>query len=178
MPACPACWMSLSTEAPAGSAAKQYDGTWRTAADSSQSPGTSFRSAAAARSGYIVRSPSESTSTTIVPVRPRRCTRTSTPRPVSSLASASPTGSSPTQPMNRAGTSALANAATLAALPPRVRRMTAGLSVPCLAGPADHTTMSSTRSPTVTRTPGDSGIKLSMAGRYHTVVTTPPVPPG
>src|SRR6185437_13461497 len=101
----------------------------------------------------MVRSPSLSTRTTIVPVRPRRCTRTSTPRPVSSAVSVSATGSAPTHPMKRAGTRALANAATFAALPPRARRMTDGLSVANLAGPAGHTTTSSTRSPTVTSTP-------------------------
>ena len=73
--------------------------------------------------------------------------------------------------MNRAGTApgtaARANAATFAALPPLVRWITAGLSVPCLAclaawppccpaaGPAGHTTTSSTRSPTVTSTPAN-----------------------
>ena len=121
--------MSLSTDIPAGSAAKQYDGACSTAADSSQSSGTSARSADAARSGYIVRSPPESMSTTTVPVLPRRCTRTSTPCPASSLVSTSAAGSSPTQPMNRAGIRALANTATFAALPPRERRMTQGLSV-------------------------------------------------
>jgi len=69
-PACPACPTSRSTEAAAGSAAKQYDGACSTAADSSHAPGTSARSAAAARSGYIVRSPPGSMSTTTVPVLP------------------------------------------------------------------------------------------------------------
>src|ERR1700722_5471901 len=162
-PAPPASATSRSTADAAGSAAKPYDGTCRKAAPASQEDGTTASSAAAARSGYLVRSPSPSPSPTIVPVRPRRCTRTSTPRPASSAHSMSPAGSAPTQPMNRAGTAlgdaADANAATFAALPPLVRWMTAGLSVACLAGDAGQTTTSSTRSPTVTRTPapGTSG---------------------
>jgi hypothetical protein len=123
----------------------------------------------------MVRSPSPSTSTTIVPVRPRRCARTSTPRPTSSAHSMSPARSAPTQPMNLAGTAARANAATFAALPPRVRWMTARLSVACLAGPPGHTTTSSTRSPTATRTPAAApGGPGSGTANQVTIARAPP----
>ena len=78
-------------------------------------------SADAPRSGNIVRSPSGVTSTTIVPVAPPRCTRTSTPAAASSAVRSRPASSSPTRPTNRVGVRPAAKAATFAALPPRQR---------------------------------------------------------
>ena len=49
----------------------------------------------------IVRSPDPSSSSTIAPVRPPRCTTTSTPSPARTSVSICPAGSSPTCPMNR-----------------------------------------------------------------------------
>ena len=119
-------------------------------------------SAAAARSGNIVRSPSASTSTTTQPVRPPRWRRTSTPARARSASRARPVASSPTRPMNRAVAPAVTAAmATVAPLPPRARCTAAGLSVPRRVGPAVHTTTSSTRSPmTVT-----FGGRWSVTGR-------------
>ena len=133
---------------------REYAERWTAAAPEIQESGTSANCAAAARSGYIVRSPEPSTMRTIVPVRPCRWTLASTPAVASSRTSASPIASSPTRPMKRTAVPRLlAKAATLEADPPRVRRIRAGLSVPDHGTPSDQTTTSSTRSPIHTRAP-------------------------
>ena len=88
-----------------------------------------------------------------MPVRPARCTRTSTPSAASDATNCSPSASSPTRPMNRtAQPMRAAAAATLAALPPRRRSIRAAVSVPRAGGPVAWITTSSSRSPTTPST--------------------------
>ena len=141
--------MNSTVLRPIGSAHSEYAGTWTHETPSTHSASTGPSCEAAPRSGNIVRSPSASTSTTIVPVTPLRCTRTSTPDAARSAARRSPTPSSPTRPTKRTGQPArAAAAATLAPLPPAERVITAGVSVPRAGALARRTTTSSTRSPT------------------------------
>ncbi len=95
----------------------------------------------------------------MLPVRPARCTRTSTPAASSSAVRAAPRASSPTRPTKRlAAPVAAAKTATFAALPPRVRSTRPGLSVPCRSGPSVQTTTSSTTSPMQTSTGPSSAL--------------------
>ncbi len=137
-PASPASRSAAARRSAAGSAAKPYDGTCRKAAPSSQEAAPrSARRRPRGRGTWCARRRrrrarrSSRSARAAAPARPRHgrpARRTARP----------PAGSAPTQPMNRAGTAPAprrANAATFAALPPLVRWITAGLSVPCLASP-------------------------------------------
>src|SRR5262249_34856352 len=112
--------------------------------------GTAVSAVEAPRSVNIVRSPTGATSTTMVPVRPTRCTLASTPAATSPFTRRSPAAAAPPRPVNRALEPSMpaAKAATLAALPPRRWNTRTGVSVAPRGGSDSQTTTSSTRSPT------------------------------